>query len=109
MKKWLTGVLLSFLLTVPAFGSETFYDVYGTVSEIKEWPIYLGTQFQGYIKTITVNGQAYPLVSKPNVFRATNYPAMYPKVPASFSDVQTGRLVNLRLNGHSVIEVVIER
>lgn len=109
MKKLLVGLLFGACLASTAFASETIYDVYGTVSRIQEQPIYLGSQLQGYITTITVNGQAYPLPAKPKVFRAINYPAMYPKESARFSDVQPGRLVNLRLNGHSVIEIVIER
>jgi len=109
MNKFFLGILISLCLTTTVFASDTIHDIYGTVSRIEDWPIYLGTQLQGHIKTITVNEQSYPLPSNPKVFRAVDYPAMYPKVPASFSEVRQGSIVNLRLNGHSVIEIILGR
>ena len=92
-----------------AWASETIYDIYGQVSKIEEWPIYNGTTLQGYMKTITVNGNAYPLDAKLKVLRRVNPPSMYPTEPARFSEVQPGTSVDLRLNGHMVFEIVIER
>lgn len=109
MFKLFAGALLFLCFALPAFASETIYDIYGTVSKIEEWPIYLDSHLQGHIKTITVNGQSYPLPSKVKVSRAVNYPAMYPKESARFSDVRPGGMVNLRLNGHSVEEIILER
>lgn len=109
MKKLFLHLALVFFCAISSHASETTYDIYGPVTRIEEWPIYLGEKLQGHITTITVNGQSYPLVAKPKVFRATNYPAMYPKAPASLSDVWPGRNVNLRLNGHSVFEIIVTR
>lgn len=108
--KWIVMWILTSLLLVSAVqASDSLYDVYGAVTKIEEWPIYLDGRLQGHIKTITLNGQSYPVVARPQVFRATNYPAMYPKVPTSFSEVLPGRNVNLRLNGHSVFEIILTR
>ena len=109
MGKLIAGVMVCLCFTVTVFASESIYDVYGTVLKIEEWPSYLGSHLQGHITTITVNGQSYPLSAQPKVFRATNYPAMYPKVPARFSEVNPGSIVNLRLHGHSVIEIILGR
>lgn len=109
MKMLIAGMLFCMGVTAVVHASETNYDVYGTVAGIDTWPVYLGSRFQGNIRTITVNGRSYPLPAQPKVFRAVNYPAMYPKVPASFSEVYPGRIVNLRLNGHSVTEIILER
>lgn len=108
--KWIVMFTMAGLLAVSTVhASESLYDIYGTVNKIEEWPIYLEGRLQGHITTITVNDQAYPLVAKPQVFRATNYPAMYPKAPARLSEVQPGRNVNMRLNGHSVFEIILTR
>lgn len=103
---WIMAAVLSVSVV---HASESLYDIYGTVHKIEEWPIYLEGRLQGHITTITVNDQAYPLVAKPQVFRATNYPAMYPKAPAGLSEVQPGKNVNMRLNGHSVFEIILTR
>lgn len=108
--KWIAMLILtSNLLVSTAQASDSLYDIYGQVTKVDDWPIYLGEKLQGHIKTITVNNQSFPVVAKPQVFRATNYPAMYPKVPASLSEVYPGKNVNLRLNGHSVFEIILTR
>lgn len=111
--RWMRWLFCVFMLLVvnlsTALASETVYDIYGKVSKIESWPEYNGTAFQGYLKTITVNGQAYPLAAKLKVSRRVNPPAMYPVEVARFSDVQPGKYVDLRLSGHMVFEIVIER
>jgi hypothetical protein len=109
MKKLFAGILLCLWLTAPVFASETTYDIYGTVAKLEKWPIYNGTELQGYRQTITVNGNTYPLLGSVKVQRRSNPPAMYPLVPARFSDVGPGTLVNIRLNGHMVFEIILER
>lgn len=109
MKKLFAGMLLCLWLTAPVLASETIYDIYGPVAKLERWPIYNGTALQGYRMTITVNGNTYPLLGSVKVQRRSNPHAMYPLVPASFSDVEPGRLVNIRLNGHMVFEIILER
>lgn len=109
MKILLAGMFLCLCLAVPIFASETIYDVYGPVSKLEKWPIYNGTVFQGYRQTITLNGNAYPLSGAVKVQRRVNPLAMYPLVSAKFSDVQPGKFVNIRLNGHMVFEIILER
>lgn len=91
------------------YASDTIIDIYGQVSRIEEWPLYNGDSLQGYMKTITINGQAYPLDSRLKVYRRVNPPAMYPTESARLSDVQPGTSVDLRLSGHMVFEIIIER
>lgn len=108
--KRLFMMLTAFLLYgVGAYASDTIIDIYGQVSRIEEWPLYNGDSLQGYMKTITINGQAYPLDSRLKVFRRVNPPAMYPLESARHSDVQPGTSVDLRLSGHMVFEIIIER
>lgn len=108
--RWFAACLLTAVFFCShVYGSESFYDVYGTVSRIDEWPLYLNGTLQGRLTTITVNGQSYPVVARPKVFHADNPPAMYPKYPARWSDIQEGSQVNLRLNGHSVVEIILTR
>lgn len=109
MKKLFAGILLCLLVTAPVIASETIYDIYGVVAKLEKWPIYNGTVFQGYRQTITVNGNTYPLLGSVKIQRRGNPPAMYPLVPARFSDVQPGKHVNIRLNGHMVFEIILER
>lgn len=109
MKKLIAGVLLSFWLVMPVLASETIYDIYGPVAKIEKWPIYNGTALQGYRQTITVNDNTYPLMGSVKVLRRVNPPAMYPVAPARFTDVEPGKLVNLRLKGHMVFEINLER
>lgn len=109
MKVLFAGLLLCLSLTAPAFASETIFDIYGPVARLERWPIYNGTTLQGYRQTITVNGNTYPLLGSVKVQRRVNPAAMYPLVPARFSDVEPGKLVNIRLNGHMVFEIILER
>jgi hypothetical protein len=106
-------VLLVSMIILPygaaSHASDTINDIYGPVGRIEEWPVYNGTSLQGYMKTITVNGQAYPLDPNLKVVREINPPAMYPREQARLSDVQPGTNVDLRLSGHMVFEIVIER
>jgi hypothetical protein len=109
MKKIITVMFLLLWLTAPTFASETLYDIYGSVEKLEKWPIYNGTSFQGYRQTITVNGNTYPLLGSVKVQRKRNPPAMYPLDSAKFSNVQPGKHVNIRLNGHMVFEIILER
>jgi hypothetical protein len=109
MKKIFAGILLCLYLVAPGLASETIFDIYGPVTKIEKWPIYNGTALQGYRQTITVKGNTYPLLGSVNVQRRVNPPAMYPLAPARFSDVQPGKVVNLRLSGHMVFEIILER
>ena len=105
---FLVLMLASTMISV-AQASDTVYDIFGQISRFDEWPIYNGTSLQGYQKTITVNGQAYPLDPKVKVLRKIRPPAMYPTELASLSHVTPGINVDLRLSGHMVFEIIIER
>lgn len=108
--RWFAACLLIVAFAFSsAYGGESFYDVYGAVSRIEQWPLYLNGTLQGRLTTITVNGQSYPVVARPKVFHADNPPAMYPRHPARWSDIHEGSQVNLRLNGHSVQEIILMR
>jgi len=109
MKIRLMGLVLGLWFAMSAFASETIYDIYGAVEKIEKWPIYNGTSLQGYRETITVNGNTYPLMGSVKVLRRVKPPAMYPVTPARFIDVEPGKLVNIRLKGHMVFEINLER
>ena len=112
---YLTLLLVVFSVSV-SNSSESIIDIYGPVNSVDITQINNssassgeGGHLTGYRRSITVREKKYPLSSKLVVTRAANPPAMYPKVPARLSDVSPGMNVNLRLSGHSVVEIVIER
>ena len=109
MYKILMVLFLVAVWITPAMASETIFDIYGVVAKLEKWPIYNGVALQGYRQTITVNNNTYPLMGSVKVQRRVNPPAMYPLETARFSDVQPGKSVNLRLNGHMVYEIILER
>ena len=116
MKQLFLTLLLVILCASVSNSSDSIIDIYGPVTSVDITPINNsseafgdGGQSTGYRRSITVRDKRYPLSSKLVIMRAVHPPAMYPKVPARLSDVTPGINVNLRLSGHSVIEIVIER
>lgn len=108
MKKLFAGMLLCLWFTSSVFSSETIFNISGPVTKLQKWPIYSDTSFQGYRQTITVNGNTYPLLESVKVKRI-DPPDTYTFIPAQFSEVQPGRQVTLRLDGHMVFEIILER
>lgn len=114
MKSVALSMLLMMFLVSGLHASDSINDIYGSVTSIDITPVYGGGEsgskgrVLGYRRSITVLGNTYPLDSKLVVTRVENPPAMYPKVPAKLDHVTPGKYVNLRLSGHSVIEIVIQ-
>lgn len=116
MTKAILTLILTAILCSGVYASDSIVDLYGIITSVDLTPIISkgggengdSGGIVGYRRSITMQGKTYPMASKMMVSRLLNPPAMYPKAPAKLSDVQQGKLVNLRLSGHSVIEVVLQ-